>query len=172
MSSKYPAVLSLAERVVKGLTVLNVVYGAGILILLVASFVAPDFTFIALVKARPPATTARAMRLLMVLGLAAVPLTHVILARLGDMLQTVRDGDPFIAENARRLNAIAVGVLGLEVLRLSVGVLVSRSGLAEFGMHVEAGFSFTPWVAVLLLFVLAGVFEHGARMRADLEGTV
>ena len=26
--------------------------------------------------------------------------------------------------------------------------------------------------SVLLLFVLARVFEHGARMRADLEGTV
>jgi len=33
-------------------------------------------------------------------------------------------------------------------------------------------FSFAPWLAVLLLFVLAGVFAHGARMRADLEGTV
>jgi len=34
------------------------------------------------------------------------------------------------------------------------------------------GFSFTPWLAVLLLFVLAGVFAQGARMRTDLEGTV
>ena len=34
------------------------------------------------------------------------------------------------------------------------------------------GFSFAPWLAVLLLFVLSGVFAQGARMRADLEGTV
>jgi len=34
------------------------------------------------------------------------------------------------------------------------------------------GFSFAPWLAVLLLFVLARVFAEGARMRADLEGTV
>jgi hypothetical protein len=33
-------------------------------------------------------------------------------------------------------------------------------------------FSIAPWLAVLLLFVLAGVFSHGARMREDLEGTV
>ena len=28
------------------------------------------------------------------------------------------------------------------------------------------------WLAVLLLFVLARVFDHGARMREELEGTV
>jgi hypothetical protein len=33
-------------------------------------------------------------------------------------------------------------------------------------------FSVTRWIAVLLLFVLARVFEQGARMREDLEGTV
>jgi hypothetical protein len=34
------------------------------------------------------------------------------------------------------------------------------------------GFSIASWFAVLLLFVLSGVFAQGARMRADLEGTV
>ena len=32
--------------------------------------------------------------------------------------------------------------------------------------------SITGWIGVLLLFVLAQVFEQGARMRADLDGTV
>ena len=30
----------------------------------------------------------------------------------------------------------------------------------------------TGWLAVLLLFVLARVFNHGTRIRDDLEGTV
>jgi hypothetical protein len=30
----------------------------------------------------------------------------------------------------------------------------------------------TRWLAVLMLVVLARVFEQGARMREDLEGTV
>jgi hypothetical protein len=30
----------------------------------------------------------------------------------------------------------------------------------------------TRWLAVLLLFVLARVFEQGTRMREDLAGTV
>jgi hypothetical protein len=33
-------------------------------------------------------------------------------------------------------------------------------------------FNFTRWLGVLLLFVLARVFEQGARMRDELEGTV
>ena len=39
-------------------------------------------------------------------------------------------------------------------------------------LDINWSFSFTPWLAVLLLFVLAQVFDRGARMRADLEGTV
>jgi hypothetical protein len=33
-------------------------------------------------------------------------------------------------------------------------------------------FNITGWIAVLLLFVLARVFEQGAAMREDIEGTV
>jgi hypothetical protein len=39
-------------------------------------------------------------------------------------------------------------------------------------LELDWSFSFAPWLAVLLLFVLARVFEHGAWMRAELEGTV
>lgn len=39
-------------------------------------------------------------------------------------------------------------------------------------IDIDWTFSFTPWIAVLLLFVLARVFAHGAQMREDLEGTV
>jgi hypothetical protein len=39
-------------------------------------------------------------------------------------------------------------------------------------LDLDWNFSLTPWLAVLLLFVLARVFDHGTRMRAELEGTV
>ena len=67
---------------------------------------------------------------------------------------------------------IAIAVLALELLHLVVGVIVRSDTFAVLGIHIDWSFSFTPWVAVLLLFVLARVFEQGARMRADLEGTV
>jgi hypothetical protein len=43
---------------------------------------------------------------------------------------------------------------------------------AGIDMDIAIQFSLAPWLAVLLLFVLAGVFAHGTRLRDDLEGTV
>lgn len=174
MAPPYPVALTLAERVLKGLVVLNVLYGAGVLLLLIASLAAPGPVFRAL--AGRPADVAgdavRGMRLMMIVGLAAVPVAHVILARLRAMVATVRAGDPFVVENAGRLNAIAVALLALELLHLAVGAVARSDAFAALGIHIDWSFSVTPWVAVLLLFVLARVFEHGARLRADLEGTV
>ena len=112
------------------------------------------------------------MRLIMVIGIASVPLAYVILSRLRAIVDTVRDGDPFVAANARRLQTIAWAYLGLELLHIAVGVVAASSGSSAQPLDVHWRFSVTPWVAVLLLFVLARVFDHGARMRADLEGTV
>jgi hypothetical protein len=50
--------------------------------------------------------------------------------------------------------------------------VIVRIASAVWEPGTYRAFSFTPWLSVLLLFVLAGVFAHGARMRADLEGTV
>jgi hypothetical protein len=108
------------------------------------------------------------LRAIVGIGLAGAAIVHVILKRLLAIVATVRDGDPFILDNARRLEAIAWCIAALECLRMLVAAIVSFAW--EPG-KVDA-FSFASWLAVLLLFVLAGVFAHGARMRADLEGTV
>jgi hypothetical protein len=172
MTKKNPAVLGVTESVLRGLAVLNVLYGVGLLALLGASIAAPEFTLLALAGTQAKSSGALpAMRALIVVGSLAVPVTHAILARLRAMIATVRERDPFIVENASRLNGIAIGFLVLELLRLVVGSIVSRTALAALGMRVPA-FSLTPWVAVLLLFVLARVFEQGARMREDLKGTI
>lgn len=174
MAPPYPLALTVTERVLKALTVLNVLYGLGILLLLVASVVNAQLLFSAL-TGKPLTEVSgaiRGMRLMMLVGIAAVPVAHVILARLRAMLGTVRAGDPFVIENAQRLNAIAGAVLALEILHLLVGAIAKSAAFASLGIHIDWTFSFTPWIAVLLLFVLARVFEHGARMRADLAGTV
>jgi hypothetical protein len=167
-----PAALTATERVLKVLTVLNVVYGVGILALLIASVIAPGFLVAALVKRPAGGAAIGGMRLMMVVGLAAVPIAHVILGKLRAMVLTVRSGDPFVSENAQRLSAIAYALLVLELLHMVVGAIAKSRAFADLGIHIDWTFSFTPWVAVLLLFVLARVFEHGTRMRADLEGTV
>jgi len=171
--STFPA-LPAARRLLTALLYVNVVYGLGILGLLLASILVPAFLFEGL-GIRPAAgrdTLERGMRLIMVIGIASVPVAYVMLARLRAIVDTVREGDPFVAANAERLQTIAWAYLGLELLHLGVGVVAAGSASSGQPLDVHWRFSVTPWVAVLLLFVLARVFDHGARMRADLEGTV
>jgi cation transport ATPase len=114
----------------------------------------------------------RGMRLVAFVGILAVPLVQVILTRLLSIVDSVRAGDPFIIENARRLKTIAATLLGMQLLHVVIGIIAARTRSEVQQLDINWSFSITPWIAVLLLFVLARVFEHGARMRADLEGTV
>ena len=112
------------------------------------------------------------MRLIMVIGVVAAPITNAILSRLLSIVETVRAGDPFVTENASRLQTIAWSVLALELSRFVVVGIANSVSTATRPVHIDLNFSVTPWLAVLLLFVLARVFDHGARMREDLDGTV
>ena len=95
-----------------------------------------------------------------------------VLKRLVAMVQTVRAGDAFIAANAYRLQAIAWFLLGQQMLSLVIGLISKYVSTPEHPLHLDAGFSPSGWLAVILTFVLARVFAEGARMREDLEGTV
>lgn len=174
MTAPYPQALSLSRLVLRALLVLNVFYGLCILILLFASIVAegPVFTALGVKQVEGSARMIQGMRLIAVVGLVAVPFWQFVIHRLIAIVDTVRAGDPFVLENAVRLQAIAWAVLGLECLHMIVGGIAAVSGSSAQPLDVDWSFSVTPWIAVLLLFVLARVFDHGARMRADLEGTV
>jgi hypothetical protein len=166
--------LPVARRLLTAILYANAAYGLALLGLFVASFVAPGplFEGLGVKPARGRETLELGMRLIMAIGIASVPVAYVILSRLRAIVDTVRDGDPFVAANAGRLQGIAWAFLGLELLHLGVGAVAAASGSADQPLDIGWRFSVTPWVAVLLLFVLARVFDHGARMRADLEGTV
>jgi len=161
--------LAVARPVIRGLVVLNLIYAAGLTALLVWSFFIqgwPDRPLGHFASEHPQLGSG--LRAIIVIGTAGALIVHSILRHLLSMIDSVRCGDPFIHENALRLTAIAWSVLALEVLRLLVTAIASV--VWEPGRL--GGFSFAPWLAVLLLFVLSGAFAHGARMRADLEGTV
>jgi hypothetical protein len=70
------------------------------------------------------------------------------------------------------MRLIAWSVLALELSRFVVVGIANSVSTAARPVHIDLNFSVAPWLAVLLLFVLARVFEHGARMREDLDGTV
>jgi hypothetical protein len=169
-STALPAVYG----VLRLLILLNWLYGAAVLSLLIAMLVAEQWTMTAL--GVPPSPDTRAltlgMRAVAVLGLVAVPLNFAILKRLVAMVETVRAGDPFVAVNAGRLQAIAWLVLGLQILSVIVGTIAEVVSTPEHPLHLDAGFSASGWLAVLLTFVLAQVFAEGTRLRDDLAGTV
>ena len=156
------------------LIVLNWFYGAVVLAILVGMVAAGPWTMTAL--GVPPAAQSVAlimgMRAIAALGLVAVPLNLAVLKRLVAMVQTVRAGDPFVAANAERLQAIAWFLLGQQVLSLVIGLIGKSVSTSGHSLHLDAGFSPNAWLAVILIFVLARVFAEGTLMRENLEGTV
>jgi hypothetical protein len=171
---KHSSALRLASVALRILIVLNWLFGAAILTLLSATIVAPEWTFTAL--GIPPSSWMRPMmmglRVIAALGLVAIPLNHAVLRRLLAIVETVRGGDPFVAANAERLQAIAWVLLALQLLSLVIGGIGKAISTSAHPLHLDAGFSASGWLAVILTFVLARVFAEGALMRKDLEGTV
>ena len=163
--------LSVSHKVLGILIALNWLFGAAILGMLIWTFVAAEFVARALGTDDSPRALV-GMRLIMMIGIAAAPITNAILSRLLSIVETVRAGDPFVTANASRLQTIAWSVLALELSRLVVVGIANSVSTATRPIHIDWNLSVTPWLAVLLLFVLARVFDHGARMREDLDGTV
>jgi hypothetical protein len=166
--------LPIAWVVLRLAIVLNWLGGAGIFALLTATVVAEEWTFTAL--GIEPSSYIRpiimGLRAIAVLGLVAIPLNHAVLARLKAIVETVRAGDPFVAANADRLQAIAWTLLALQLLSIIIGSIGKAISTPAHPLHLDAGFSLSAWLAVFLIFVLARVFAVGTRMREDLEGTV
>src|SRR5258706_584324 len=165
--------LPIAHVVLRILIVLNWLSGAAIATLLVAM---PTRRWImSAFQLSPSPDTDQlimGMRAIAVVGLVAIPLHYLVLRRLLAIVETVRAGDPFVAANASRLQAIAWALLALQLLSLVVGAIAKAVSTPAHPLHLQAGFSISGWLAVLLTFLLARVFAEGTLMREDLEGTV
>jgi hypothetical protein len=174
MSNSYPDALKLSRKALSALIALNFAIGVLIAVMLIGSLVAETWVMTALGAAhagRAP-TLYLGMRLIMVIGIGAVPLAHAVLTRLLTIVETVRLGDPFVAENTARLQVIAWMVLGLELMHLTVGAIARAVSTTAVPLDIDWNFSVTRSLAALLVFVLARVFEHGTRMREELQATV
>jgi len=172
-SASSSAALPIAYVVLRILVVVNWLSGAAILALLV---VMPNEQWIMESFELSPSPEAdrlvMGLRAIAVVGLATIPLNHVVLGRLVAIVGTVRAGDAFVAANAYRLRAIAWALLGLQLLGLVIGGIAKSVSSPANPLDIDAGFSINGWLAVLLTFLLARVFAEGTRMREDLEGTV
>src|SRR5207237_2187974 len=167
------AALPIAYVVLRLLIVGNWLMGAAILALLV---VMPNEQWIMSAFKLSPSPEAErlvmGLRAIAVVGLAAIPLNYAVLKRLLAIVETVRAGDPFVAANAYRLQAIAWVLLALQLLSLVIGAIGKAVSSQAHPVHLDAGFSISGWLAVILAFLLARVFAEGTLMREDLEGTV
>ena len=167
------AALPIAYVMLRVLIVVNWLSGAAIFTLLVAM---PTRRWI--MSALDLSPSPEADRLIMglqtiaLLGLATIPLNYSVLKRLLAIVETVRAGDPFVAANASRLQAIAWALLALQLLSLVIAAIAKTVSTPAHPVDLDAGFSINGWLAVLLTFLLARVFAEGTLMREDLQGTV
>lgn len=173
MPRSFSAALPTAYAVLRILIFLNWLVGAAFLALLV---VAPNEQWIMTAHKLSPSPEAErlifGLRAILVLSLATIPLNYVVLKRLLAIVETVRAGAPFVAVNANRLRAIAWALLAVQLLSVVSGAIAEILSTPARPINVDAGFSISGWLAVLLTFVLARVFAEGALMRRDLEGTI
>src|SRR5262244_678666 len=132
----------IAYVVLRILIVVNWLMGAAILALLV---VMPNEQWIiAAFKLSPSPDTERlimGLRAIAVLGLVGIPLNYAVLKRLLAIVLTVRAGDPFVATNAYRLQAIAWTLLALQLLSLVIGAIGNAISTPAHPVHLNAGFS-------------------------------
>lgn len=164
--------LPMAHGLLRLLGFLNWTIGAG----LFAMLLSPHQEWVLQIFKVPPSPEADrliiTLRVIAFFGLVCVPINRAILRRLSAMVETVREGNPFVASNAQRLRTVAWCLLGLQLASIVIGELAESVSTKAHPLHLDAGFSFTGWLAVLLTFLLAGVFAEGTKMRDELEGTV
>lgn len=102
----------------------------------------------------------------------------VFFGKLRAIIDTVGQGEPFVPANAERLSLMAWLMLATQLLLFPaawLGNIVAEWANTLEDVHLSAngdGLDLTGILMVLVLFILARVFRHGAAMRADLEGTV
>lgn len=173
MSDNYIRALGASRTLLKIWRVVNLLSAAAFVLAVIVSFLfEPAFRDYFERRAElDPDVVLPILRLWVVSALPVFAAVHIMVSRLLEMIETVRAGDPFLPGNAVRIRTIAWCLLAVQLFDLICGIFIgilTRAG-ADLG---DWDPSLSGWVAVLLLFVLARVFEEGARIRADLEAVV
>ncbi|MFA9201695.1 MAG: DUF2975 domain-containing protein [Cypionkella sp.] len=92
------------------------------------------------------------------------------------IVRSVDEGDPFHPENAERLHRMGWLVVSIYVLGIIAGLIGAWLVTSVPELARDKNFEFDLGgggiLLMLVLFILARVFRHGARMRDELEGTV
>lgn len=163
-----------SRRLLVGLNILNWSFLAIFMIALVAITVRPDWLAGPLARASPRMDADYVIDLFRIVLLLCIPIAfvaHAIFTRLVAMIDSVDRAEVFTAANARRLRVIGWCLLAIQVIDASYGWISYQLVIAS-GEHFSWQPSLTAWLAVLMLFILARIFEQAAMMREELEHTI
>ena len=158
------------------LTLALAAVAAGLTALLLAPAVLNFFDIPSMVEGVPLNTILAAALFLVAGSLVCTVLVLLAIRATIAIVDTAIAGDPFVEDNAGRLKNIGWCLLGVMVAQFLYSNMVAWIAPDNnIAGHIDAGDggpSLAGCLAVLLVFVLARIFRHGAQMRADLEGTV
>lgn len=113
-------------------------------------------------------------------ALALIPALTAVIAVLGfyflrhlyRIIGTVGEGDPFVPDNAVRLQLMGWISVAVHVVAIPTAALAKWTQAVTRDMHFQVDLPLAGLFLALILFILARVFREGTRMREDLEGTV
>lgn len=166
--------LNKTTALLKVLNILN--WGIAILFILIFALIAlsSDAVLVALTK-KYPLETAKLMlqssQWIMFLIMPATYAAHRIFRSMQAIIASAIAGDPFVRSNAVLLRIVGWALLAIQILDLASGFVMVRFSDAT-GIYWGWSPALTGWLAALLMFVLARIFERGTQMREELEGTV
>lgn len=165
--------LGLSRAVLRTLLILNIGAGALLVASFAGTFIVEPF-FIDFFSKRPPRIDSGllmlVLRIWMLLAIPAIAAVHVALSRLLAMVEAVRARDPFAPGSAARVKTVAWSMIVIQVFDLVCVVMAAAMNAA--GSNIDWSLSVTGWVAVVLLFVLARLFEEGTGIRDNLEAII
>ena len=110
-------------------------------------------------------------------GLISIVLILFVIRATSGIVDTAIAGDPFVGGNAERLNRIGfllLGIMAVQFLTLIFVTGIAPESVDNPHFKISGGSEPDPvgMLAILLIFVLARIFKHGAQMRDELEGMV
>ena len=118
--------------------------------------------------------------MIMILGAIIMLLTLFVINRLRKIVDSAGEGNPFTRINGTRLRGMGIAVLAIQTVSFIGGLLAT--GLLtmlgetkpgqDFHLSIDSSLSLSGILLVLLLIILARIFDRGAEMQEELEGTV
>ncbi|WP_395942650.1 DUF2975 domain-containing protein [Brevundimonas sp.] len=120
-------------------------------------------------SADPESTFEITGRLTLLGAFLACALTWWVINRLRAILLSVNRGDAFEFANVKRLQAVGLGLLGIQLTAMMLAVVAPQS-IGQSPTDYE--FSLGSWLGILVVFILAEVFRQGSAMRDEQLTTV